>query len=217
MALTFYYLSGSPFSWKVWLSLERKDIAYDLKILSADAGDLKTPQFLAINPRGKVPVIIDDGFELSESSAIIEYLEEQYPASGSQLWPAEAKVRALARKTAIEGDSFIYPSVRRLVVELLMRNEGEPDVAGIAVAKTALARELATLEHKIQGPFIAGVEPSAADFAIYPFLAVLGRVAVRKPKHQIGTVVPDGLKLWMRGIEGLPYFNKTIPPHWRNS
>lgn len=217
MALTFYYLSGSPFSWKVWLSLERKEIPYDLKILSADAGDLKTPQFLALNPRGKVPVIVDDGFVLSKSSAIVEYLEEKYTASGASLWPVDPKARALARKTAIEGDSFIYPSVRRLVVHLLLRKEGQPDASVIADAKASLAGELATLEHKIHGSFISGSDPSAADFSIYPFLAVLGRVAARKPEHQIGAVVPDGLKTWMQGIEALRYFNTTIPPHWRNS
>lgn len=217
MALTFYYLSGSPFAWKVWLSLERKEIPYDLKILSADAGDLKTPEFLALNPRGKVPTIVDHGFVLSESSVIVEYLEENYTASGASLWPADAKARSLARKTAIEGDSFIYPSVRRLVVDLLLRKEGEPDASVIADAKAALAGELATLEHKIQGSYIAGSEPSAADFSIYPFLAVLGRVAARKPEHQIGAIVPDGLKTWMQGIEALRYFNTTIPPHWRNS
>lgn len=217
MALTtFYYLSGSPFSWKVWLSLERKQIPYDLKTLSAVAGDLKTPQFLALNPRGKVPTIVDDGFVLSESSAIVEYLDEQYPDTGARLWPADAKARALARKTAIEGDTFIYPNVRKLVVELLMRKEGDPDAAVIADAKAALARELATLERAIKGPFIASGEPSAADFALYPFLAVLGRVAGRNPEHQIGTVVPDGLTKWKQAVEELPYYAKTIPPHWRS-
>ena len=66
LAITFYYLSGSPFSWKVWLSLERKQVPYDLRVLSADAGDLKERDFLAINPRGKVPAIVDDGFSLYE-------------------------------------------------------------------------------------------------------------------------------------------------------
>jgi len=52
MAIRFYYLSASPFGWKVWLALERKRIDYEMVLLSADAGDLKPPGFLAINPRG---------------------------------------------------------------------------------------------------------------------------------------------------------------------
>lgn len=62
MALTFYYGSGSPFAWRVWLALEHKRIACELKTMSFSAGDLKTPQYRAINPRGKVPSIMDDGF-----------------------------------------------------------------------------------------------------------------------------------------------------------
>jgi len=45
MSLTFYYLSGSPFSWKVWLTLEHMQIPYAQRILSADAGDLKGAEF----------------------------------------------------------------------------------------------------------------------------------------------------------------------------
>ena len=74
MPLTFYYLSGSPFSWKVWLALEHLQIPYEQKILSVDAGDLKSPEFLSISPRGKVPAIVDSGITLWESAAIIEYL-----------------------------------------------------------------------------------------------------------------------------------------------
>ena len=71
MAITFYYGSGSPFAWKVWLVLEHKRLAYQLKVMSFQAGDLKKPEYLAINPRGKVPVLIDDGYTIWESSVII--------------------------------------------------------------------------------------------------------------------------------------------------
>jgi len=217
MSLTFYCLSGSPFSWKVWLSLERKQIAYDLEMLSADAGDLKSPRFLALNPRGKVPTIVDEGFVLSESAAIVDYLEERYPESGASLWPGEVRARALARKAAIEGDSFIYPSVRKLVEECVMRKDGDPDACVVADAKAALASELARLATSIKEPFIAGPEPSAADFTIYPFLAVLRRLAARRPEHRVGEVVPGALSSWIGRVEALPYFEKTTPPHWRKT
>ena len=66
MALTFYFGSGSPFAWKVWLALEHKGIAYTPKRLSFDADETRKPEFLAINPRGRVPTIVDDGFALYE-------------------------------------------------------------------------------------------------------------------------------------------------------
>jgi len=51
MPLTFYYGSGSPYSWRVWFALEHKRIPYELKVLSFSAGDLKKPEYAAINPR----------------------------------------------------------------------------------------------------------------------------------------------------------------------
>ena len=69
--ITFYYGSGSPPAWRVWLALEHKKIAYDFKLMSFSAGDLKTPDYLAKNPRGQVPLIIDGDFALWESNAIV--------------------------------------------------------------------------------------------------------------------------------------------------
>ena len=216
MAMTFYYLSGSPFSWKVWLALERKQLAYDLRILSSDAGDLKTAEFTAINPRGKVPAIADDGFVLYESAAIIEYLEDNYPQSGERLWPHAIRARALARRIAGEADSYLYPSVRKLVLELIARREGQPDAAIIEEAKATLVREFALLERSLSGPFVAGVEPSAADFAHYPLAAIIRRIHVRQPHYKVGDVLANGVREWMEQIETLPYFAKTMPPHWRS-
>src|SRR6266480_570619 len=79
MALAFYYASGSPYAWRVWLALEHKAIPYELKFLSFDAGDLQQPEFVALNPRHKVPVIVDEDFALYESAAIVEYLEDKRP------------------------------------------------------------------------------------------------------------------------------------------
>ncbi len=215
MTLTFYCLSGSPFSWKVWLSLERKRRKYDLRILSADAGDLKTPGFTAISPRGKVPAITDGGFALYESAAIIEYLEDKYPDSGQPLWPREIRRRALARRIAGEADSYLYPPVRKLVLELISRRDGEPDAATIEESMAALIREFALLERSFNGPFVSDGDPSAADFTLYPLVAILERIESRRPQYQVGDVIPGSLRGWMKRIEALPYFARTVPPHWR--
>lgn len=99
----------------------------------------------------------------------------------------------------------------------MMRKDGEPDEAVIADAKAALAREIALFESAITGPYVAGPEPSAADFALYPFHAVLGRIVTRRPESKIGDVVSAGVRHWMEQVEALPYFSKTIPPHWKTS
>jgi hypothetical protein len=70
LSVRFYYGSGSPYAWRVWLALEHKGIPYHRKTLSFDAGDLKTAEFGALNPRRRVPVLVDDDFALAESAAI---------------------------------------------------------------------------------------------------------------------------------------------------
>ena len=112
MALTFYAGSGSPYAWKVWLALEHKGIPYELKMLSFDKGDTKSPEFLAVNPRAKVPAIVEDGVAVSESSVIVEYLEDRYP--WKPLLPKDASGRATARRIAAEADSYLSETVEEL-------------------------------------------------------------------------------------------------------
>ncbi len=212
MSLTFYYGSGSPFSWKVWLVLEHKQIAYDLRVLSFERGELKKPDYLAVNPRGKVPSIVDDGFALWESSAIAEYLEERYPER--PLLPREPAARANARRIAAEADSYLYPAARRLLSLTTFRPKADGDPAEIAAAQTALLDELARFDRYLVGDHFAGAL-SIADFAVYPFLRQIRRVDERQPQNGLGERMPANLLRFMRAVEQLPYVEKTTPPHWK--
>jgi glutathione S-transferase len=71
--------SGSPNAWRVLLAAEMKNIPYTSKLIEFSGDDLKKPDFLAINPRGKVPVIRDGNYSLYESLAIMAYLERRNP------------------------------------------------------------------------------------------------------------------------------------------
>ncbi|HEX7967979.1 MAG TPA: glutathione S-transferase family protein [Stellaceae bacterium] len=211
--ITFYYGSGSPFAWKVWLALEHKRLPYVLRRLSFDAGDLRTPAYAAINPRRKVPAIVDDGFALYESGVIVEYLEDKYAGSGEPLWPHEARTRATARRVTAEVDAYVSPLIVKLTA--LVFSPPGPDAAAIAEAKQAVAGELPLVARSIAGDFIAGASASAADFTLYPFLALLGRADDRHPGHRLRTLIPERLRAWMTRVEALPYFAATYPPHWR--
>jgi glutathione S-transferase len=90
-----------------------------------------------------------------------------------------------------------------------------PDVAAIEAGKIELAVELARIEGWLNKDYLAGDKLSGADFTLYPYLAFLGRVDTRKPGYNLLALLPPKTAAWMKRIEALPYFEKTIPPHWK--
>ncbi len=212
MAISFYYGSGSPYAWKVWLALEHKGLPHELHVLSFDRGDTQTPEFLAINPRGKIPVLVHDGLAIAESNAIVEYLEERFPER--PLLPRDPAARALVRQLSAEADGYLAPVQRRLFQETLYCKEEQRDATRIADAQTAVLAELGRWESRLGGDWLAA-ELSLADFAAYPHIRAMGRVDDRLPAHGIGARIPPKVAAWMKRVEALPYYEKTIPPHWK--
>jgi glutathione S-transferase len=212
MALTFYAGSGSPPTWRVWLTLEHKGVPYELDMLSFQAGDTKKPAFLALNPRGKVPAITDDGFALYESSAICEYLEERYPER--PLLPADIRQRAVVRRMCAEAQLYLDQAGEEFFAMTLFGfRPGTSEE--IDEARKVYGAELARWEGLIQGDFVTGDGLSMADFALYPMVAMLRRLDQRKPELRGGAMIGPRLGGWMKRIEALPYYDKTYPPHWR--
>lgn len=215
--LIFYFGSGSPYAWKVWLALEHKKLTYETRRLSFDNGDLKTDEFTAINPRQKVPALVDNGFAMYESVAILEYLEDRFPDSGEPLWPKDVQARAVARRRAAEVVAYIDPINDRIFDEFFGTDGRDETLNAVAIdaTKKALSTELAHVEDWLDEFYLAGENLTGADFTLYPYLAFLGRIDVRKPGHNLHALVPRKLTAWMERIEALPYFEKTYPPHWR--
>lgn len=214
MALTFYYGSGSPYAWRVWLALEHKSISYEQQILSFSAGDLSKPEFAALNPRCKVPCIVDDGFALYESVAILEYLDERYPG-GQGLFPGDVRERAVVRRMVQEADQYYASTMERLVDQILFTPQEQWNTERIARARVGLAEETRRWETLMRGAFLAGPQVSAADFTLYPLIALTLRMQRRKPDLDAKGLIGPRLRAWMEQIEALPYFDKTIPPHWK--
>ncbi len=213
MALRFYCGSGSPYAWRVWLALEHKRIRYELKLLSFDAGDLKRSSFAELNPRRKVPVIVDDGFPLYESAAILEYLDEAYDET-PMLFPGDIRQRALVRRMVREADQYAAEALEALVAELFYTPRNAWNETAIAQARERLGKELALWETMIEGDGLAG-EMSAADFTLYPIIALALRMERTKADLDTRSLVGPRLAAWMERVEALPYFDNTRPPHWR--
>jgi glutathione S-transferase len=214
MSLTLYYGSGSPYAWRAQLALEHKALPYELKILSFSAGDTRKPEFLALNPRHQVPVLVDGDLVLYESSAIAEYLQDAYPAQGRPLFPTHVKRRALARRMVLEADNYVSEATSPIWRNAFYKKEGERDHTQIAQAKEALAAELALMAGAMQGDFLAGTL-SAADYALYTTLALVRRCEIRIPDLGFQSMLPASIAAWMQRIEALAYFERCYPPHWK--
>jgi glutathione S-transferase len=215
MAIVLYYGSGSPYAWKVQLALEHKALPYERRVLSFSAGDTRKPEFVALNPRHRVPTIDDDGFVLYESNAIVEYLDEQYPGRGAPLFPGDARSRALVRRLVCEVDNYFSSALDQVTDELFGKKPEERDPARIAKGRAAVVEEIAMFTRALRGPFLAG-PLSAADFSLYPLVAFIFRAQeVRMPELDADAMLTPELRAWKARVEALPYLASTTPPHWQ--
>ena len=213
MSATLYYLSGSPYAWRAWLALEHKGVPFELRTISYDAGDFKKPEFAALNPRRRVPVLVDDGFALYESAAIVEYIEDKWP--GPCLFATDPRRRAVQRRMIREADQYFAEGLEHLVDAVLFTPKEKRSRARIESAAQAIATELGMWENLIEGDYLAG-ELSAVDFTLYPELALARRIAIRNPDMELGGWPGAKLTAWAARMEVLPIVRKTWPPHWKS-
>jgi glutathione S-transferase len=218
MALDFYHGHGSPYSWRVFLALEHKGIPYNFKLLSFADGDTTKPEFVAINPRHQVPTIVDDGFAIWESSAILEYLEERFPATApsKNLFPGDVKGRGRIRRLVREIEAYLgAEGIAPVTEEYFFKDGAEPDAKRVAAGREVIGRELEMFAGELRGKFLAGDSPCAADFVLFPYLGYVARITKRKPDSRLAELVPASVAEWAKRIEAMPYYDKTFPPHWR--
>jgi glutathione S-transferase len=216
MSLVLYYGSGSPYAWRAHLALEHKALRYERKVLSFSAGDQMKPEFLALNPRHKVPVLVDGDFVLYESNAIVEYLDEAYPGTGAPLFPGDGRARALVRRIVLEADNYFGEAVEPLITQAFFVKPEERNAERIAKSKAEIRDELALFTKAMRGEFLAG-PLSAADYALYPLLALGKRCEMKLPDLGFDALLTPEIAAWKARVEALPYFDGTIPPHWRPS
>jgi glutathione S-transferase len=202
MAVDFYYGSGSPYAWRVRLALEHKGVSFNLKTMSFAAGDLKTAQYAALNPRRRVPVLVDEDFVLYESAAIVEYIEERWSA-GPPLFADNVRERATQRRHVREADQYLARFIERTATD------GVTDEV-----RSDLRHELDYWETVIAGDDGDGAL-SAVDFTLYPLIALLSRIANRTPGFDFATSCGPRLAAWQDRMRALPVVQSTWPPHWK--
>ncbi|MEO1185791.1 MAG: glutathione S-transferase family protein [Cyanobacteria bacterium J06636_27] len=112
--LKFYYNPRSPMARRVWRGLLEKDIPFEGIVMNLN-GDQFQPNYLEIHPFHHVPAIVDDGFRMIESIAILEYLETKYPSPA--LLPKDTQTLATVRMVQMVSTNELVPKVYPLIME----------------------------------------------------------------------------------------------------
>jgi glutathione S-transferase len=216
MSITLYYGSGSPYAWRVQLALEHKALPYEQKLLSFSAGDTRKPEFIALNPRHTVPTLVDGDFVVYESNAITEYLDDAYPGRGAPLFPGDAKTRATIWRLMMEVDNYGTKAIDGVTDYVFWTKPEEREPQKLVDARVAVTEEFAQMSRYIKGDFLVG-PLSAADFSLYPLVAFMYRARVKLPDFDADSLLTPELRRWKGRIEALPYFGRTLPPHWKEA
>ena len=219
--ITIYRASGSCPSWRVMFALELKQLAYEALLLDMSKQQHKTADMLALNPRGKVPVLRDGDYALYESMAIVAYLDAQYP--DRPVLGRTPHETAMVWRWWSECVFYLEPAVDRLVIPIYRGIAGEQADAMRAATRDIVA-ELAPLEQRLsQSPWLVGDQPTAADGAVVPpvghLLRALDKPVARTLDLEIDPLATrfPALAAWWARCLALPNFDRTYPPHWKTA
>ena len=178
MILYDYFRSSAAY--RVRIALNLKGLEAERRFVHLRKGEQRGAYYLEVNPQGLVPALVIGKTVLTQSLAIIEYLDEKHPAP--QLLPRDIEDRAWVRAIALSIACDIHPLNNLRVLKYLGRElKAEEPVRDewyrhwVRVGFEALEAQLAS---RAAGPYALGVEPTLADICIVPQVANAQRLNV---------------------------------------
>lgn len=194
------YTAATPNGHKVSIALEELELPYDVQVLSFDKKEQKSPAFLAINPNGRIPAIVDrdnDDFAVFESGAILIYLAE---LSG-QLLPQDRKGRSRALQWLMFQMGGIGPMQGQ--ANVFFRYFPEKLQGAIDRYQHETRRLYEVLDRRLgEAEYLAG-DYSIADIASYPWVRI----------HDWSGVSVEGLEhlqRWIAALEARPAVQRGL-------
>jgi glutathione S-transferase len=219
MALTLYWASGSPFSWRVLLALEHKQLPYESLLLQFDKQEHQSPQMLKLNPRGRVPVLKDGDYVVFESVAVLYYLDVKYPQA--PIFGTNPEEAGVIMRVICEFMTYAEPSLLK-ITNAIFADQVADDIDDLTDAMHVVAREARTIEGRLsKEQWIVGANYSATDMVIFPWIQVLRRALDRSAAAELGArFLPmernyPALARWIARIEALPGFPRRYAPDLR--
>jgi len=215
--MKFYWGSGSPFAWRAMLALIVKGVEFEDVLLSFSEREHKAPEYLALNPRGRVPTLVDGDTVIYESLAIMTYADRK--VAETPLFGRTAEEAAVVARIVSEHDSYIYPAAIGLI-RPAFRGKVEAKTEEMQAGIDTLNAEFASLRTQLgEGPWLAGSAVSAADLTVYPSLMLIDRIMKRPDiaalELGIAPFAEPAVQAWKARVEALPGVDRAYPPHWK--
>ena len=201
-----YGFPPSPNTWKVRALAAHLGVPLDFEFVDLTKGASHTPAYLALNPTGRTPTLVDGDLKLWESNAILQYIASQKPNS---LWPNDARARAdIARWQSWQLAHWSKEGCEPLLFQRLVKkilNLGPPDEAVVAKGIEAFHKEAKVLDaHLAKQPYLVGKDVTVADFAVAAPLF-----------HAKAADIPLApyakLQDWFGRVSALPCWRDTAP------
>jgi glutathione S-transferase len=184
------------------------ELGIDLDIIEVDLrkGENKTAAYLAMNPNGKVPVLVDGDFLLWESRAIDSYLASL--RSGRELYPDDPKKRGVIDQWSYWQAIHLGPAMQRVAFERLMKSKfgmGEPDEKAIAPQLKELDQFVPVLDANLAGKEWMAGTLSIADFAV-------ASTFVYRVGAGISLDKAPNVSAWIDRLEARPSWQAAVAP-----
>ena len=200
-----YYFPPSPNSRRAHAIAIHLQLPIDFQLINLHKSEQRTPEFLALNPTGRIPVLQDGDFVLWESTAIMQYLASQVSTS---LWPEDAKQRADIMRWQSWQLAHWAKGCQPLVYERFVKRAlqlGDPDPQVIQQATEVFHQEATVLNaHLAKREYLVNNTLTLADFSV-----------ARDFTYAIAAQFPlddyPHIRAWYGRIEALPAWQKTAP------
>ncbi len=183
-------------------ALEEIGVPYELVPIDINKGENDRPEFLAINPNGRIPALVDGDLKLFESMAINLYLARKY---GKDLWPTTEAGEAHALQWSFWGANEVEPHLITLLYQQMFAPEGQKSPERVKEAHEALVPRLTVLNNHLKDrPYLLGAKFTIADLNV---AAVLGLAAMVR----VDVAPYPKLKQWLDNCYNRPAHQKVRP------
>lgn len=196
------YTAATPNGRKISIALAELGVEYDMTWVKLDQEDQMKPEFLALNPNHKIPVLEDDGQVIWESGAILLHLGEKYDPDGIIL-PKDAKTRMDAIQYAFFQTGGVGPNLGRLGAAL--RKEGEKNLEMIEIFSSEIKRLIGVIDRILADDreYLVGAY-SIGDIMHFPWLQIMKDLGSRE------ILDVERVSNWLARIEARPAVQKGM-------